>query len=61
MVTVGVSKLKAGASDSTMSIIRQIVSDGETGADHPAVERAGERSLRGGGEGRQTRWEDLLR
>jgi hypothetical protein len=55
MVTVGVSKLKAGAGDSTMSIIRQIVSGGETGADRTALERSVERGIRGGGGCRQTR------
>jgi hypothetical protein len=55
MVTVNVSTVKAGASDSTMSIIREIVSGGETSTDRTALEMSVMRGILGGGWRLQTR------
>ena len=57
MVVPGGSTVKTGASDPTMSIMREIVSGGETVADRPAPDMAVEPGLLGWC--RPTRWVGL--
>ena len=57
MVMASVSTVKTGASDSTMNIMREIVSGGETVADRPAPDMAVEPGPQGWC--RPTRWVGL--